>query len=86
MIPSCSSLSPISRIEQSMPLEATPRMVPALSSAPVPGRRLPTGAKTPFMPVRALGAPQTPWTSPVTVSSVQSRSRSALGCGRASLT
>ena len=29
---------------------------------PVPGMCVPAGAKTPFMPVRAFGAPQTTWT------------------------
>ena len=39
-----------------------------------------------FMPVRALGPPQTTWTSPEPVSTMQTLSRSASGWGRASLT
>ncbi len=42
-----------------MPREATPRIVLSLSRAPVRGITVPGGAKTPFMPVRALGAPHT---------------------------
>jgi hypothetical protein len=45
------------------------------------------GAKTPFMPARALGAPQTTCTGvPDPVSTMQTRRRSAFGCWRASVT
>ena len=69
-----------------MPLLSSPRILLALSSNPVPGMVLPDGAKMPFMPVRALGAPHTTWTVPLPVSTVQTRSRSALGCCTASTT
>ena len=59
MMPSCSSESSSSRSESSMPFEASPRIVPAFSSMPVPGMYVPGGANTPFMPVRAFGAPHT---------------------------
>ena len=39
----------------------------------------------PLMPVRALGAPQTTWMMPVSVSTLHSRSLSALGCFSASM-
>jgi len=56
-----------SREEQSMPLLSSPRILLALSSRPVPGMVLPDGAKMPFMPVRALGAPHTTCTTPLPV-------------------
>ena len=41
---------------------------------------VPGAAKTPFMPVRALGAPHTTWIGPpVPVLTMQTRSRSAFG-------
>src|SRR5271166_3138209 len=53
---------------------------------PVPGMKLPGGAKTPIMPVRAFGAPQTTVAVPAPVSTVQTRRRSAFGCCTASIT
>ena len=53
----------------------------------LPGMKAPGGAKTPFIPARAFGAPQTTWIgSPVPVSTMQTRSRSAFGCCLASAT
>ena len=46
----------------------------------MPGMVVPGGAKTPFMPVRALGAPHTTSTCSVPVSTTQSLSLSAFGC------
>ena len=85
-MPSWSWPRPISRIEHSMPLESTPRITPFLRSSLVPGMKLPTGANTPFMPVRALGAPHTTCTTPLPVSTLQTRSLSAFGCCTASTT
>ena len=50
-----------SRSDSSMPFDSWPRMMPFSSWTPVPGMYVPTGAKTPVMPVRAFGAPQTTW-------------------------
>ncbi len=93
MIPSWSSEIISSRSEQSMPFESMPRITPGFRSTPVPGMCVPGGAKTPTSPVRAFGAPQTTWTMslgasgpPGQVSTRQSRSRSAFGCGTASTT
>ena len=83
MMPSWSSLRPSSQPEHSMPFDATPRIVLAFSTRPLRGMTVPGGAKTPSMPARALGAPHTTWTSPAPVSTMQSRSLSALGCGSA---
>ena len=69
-----------------MPLLSSPRMTPFFRSTPVPGTWLPDGAKTPFMPVRAFGAPQTTWIVSEPVSTLQTRSRSAFGCCTASMT
>ncbi len=69
-----------------MPLDSTPRIFAALSSTSMPGTQVPTGANTPFMPARAFGAPQTTWTVPSPVSTVQTRSRSASGCCSAEIT
>ena len=64
-----------------MPFDSTPRMTPRVKSMPVPGMCVPGGAKTPIMPARAFGAPQTTWTfEPSPGSTMQTRSRSALGC------
>src|SRR6185437_12375543 len=86
MMPLWSSPSCNSRTEQSMPLLSSPRILLAFSVMPVPGMKLPVGANTPFMPVRALGAPHTTWTMPAPVWTLQRRSRSALGCCTASTT
>ena len=69
-----------------MPLLSTPRIAAFFSTSPVAGITEPIGANTPFMPVRALGAPQTTSSTPSLVSTVQRRSRSAFGCWRASRT
>ena len=86
MIPSCSSLSPISRSEQSIPQLSTPRIFAFFRTTPVLGMVVPGGAKTPFMPVRAFGAPHTTSTRSVPVSTTQSLSLSAFGCCFASTT
>ena len=79
-IPSCSSDSPSSRSEHSIPLLSTPRIFDFLSFVPVAGMTQPARANTPFMPVRALGAPHTTSKrSPPPTSTVQTRRRSALG-------
>ena len=53
----------------------------------LPGTKAPGGTNTPVMPVRAFGAPQTTWIGlPSPVSTMQTRSRSALGCCFASIT
>ena len=73
--------------EHSMPRLSTPRMVPTPSVMFLPGMKVPGGENTLFMPARALGAPQTTWTgSPEPVSTMQTRSRSALGCCSAEMT
>ena len=64
-----------------MPRLSTPRIVPTPSVMSLPGMKVPGGANTPFMPVRAFGAPHTTCTgSPAPVSTMQTRSRSAFGC------
>ncbi len=45
--------------EHSMPRLSTPRMVPTSSVMFLPGMKVPGAENTPFMPARALGAPQT---------------------------
>src|SRR6266702_4452316 len=70
-----------------MPRLSTPRILPTLRSSPVPGMWVPGGANTPFMPARALGAPHTTCTgAPVPVSTMHTRSRSALGWRSAEIT
>ena len=70
-----------------MPRLSTPRMVPTASVMFLPGMKAPGGTNTPVMPVRAFGAPQTTWMGlPSPVSTMQTRSRSALGCCFASTT
>ena len=59
IIPSCSSEIPISRSEQSIPLDSSPLITPFLRMSPELGIIAPGGAKTPLIPARALGAPQT---------------------------
>ena len=86
MMPSCSSDRPISRSEHSMPFDSWPRITPFFRSSPVPGICVPAAANTPFMPVRALGAPHTTWIRSSPVSTMQTLSRSASGCCRASTT
>ncbi|KAF0211670.1 MAG: hypothetical protein FD172_1731 [Methylocystaceae bacterium] len=70
-----------------MPSDSTPRMTPLPSVIFFPGMKVPGAEKTLFMPVRALGAPQTTCTgAPFPVSTMQTRKRSAFGCGFASIT
>ena len=69
-----------------MPALRTPRISPTFSVRPVPGMNVPGGANTPFMPVRAFGAPHTTWTVSLPVSMVHTRRRSAFGCCTASIT
>src|SRR5579863_4110031 len=69
-----------------MPFDSTPRMTPLARVIFLPGIYVPTGEKTPFMPVRAFGAPQTTCTGPWPASTMHTLSRSALGCGLASMT
>src|SRR5277367_4959093 len=69
-----------------MPFDSTPRMTPLASVSFLPGMYVPTGEKTLFMPVRALGAPQTTCTGSPPASTMQTFSRSALGCCLASMT
>src|SRR5215203_4700945 len=81
MMPSWSSDNSISASETSMPRLSTPRMVPTPSVIFLPGMYVPGGENTPFIPVRAFGAPHTTCTgSPSPVSTRHTRSRSALGC------
>ena len=58
-MPEWSSPRPISRAESIIASDFTPRISPAFSVMPVPGMKAPGRAATPFMPVRAFGAPQT---------------------------
>ena len=85
-MPLWSSPNPISRADSSIPALCTPRISPTRSVACVPGMKLPGGANTPFMPVRAFGAPHTTATMPSPVSTEQTRNRSAFGCCTASTT
>src|SRR5215475_5643997 len=87
MMPSWSSESCSSNSETSMPRLSTPRILPTPSVMSLPGMKAPGGTNTPFMPVRALGAPHTTCTgSPVPVSTMHTRRRSALGCCSAEIT
>src|SRR5271166_3216173 len=61
-------------------------MTPLPSVIFLPGIYAPTGENTLFMPVRALGAPHTTRTGSPPASTMQTLSRSALGCGFASMT
>ncbi len=85
-IPEWSSPKPISRADSSIPALVTPRISPVFRVTPVPGMTLSGGAKTAFMPVRALGAPHTTDTTLAPVSTLQTRRRSAFGCCAASIT
>ena len=70
-----------------MPRLSTPRIVPTPRVMFLPGMNVPGGENTPFMPARALGAPHTTCTgSPDPVSTMHTRSRSALGCCSAEIT
>ena len=69
-----------------MPLEATPRISLGRSTMPFLGMVEPDGANTTLMPARALGAPHTTWIVSDPVSTWQSLSLSAFGCGSAETT
>src|SRR5208282_1212797 len=69
-----------------MPFDSTPRMTPLASVIFLPGIYVPTAENTPFIPVRAFGAPQTTCTGPPPASTMQTLSRSAFGCCVASIT
>ena len=78
--PACSSESPSSRAEQSIPLDSTPRSFAFLISRP--GSLAPIIAHGTFWPSATLGAPQTICrSSPVPASTSVTRSLSAFGCG-----
>src|SRR5262245_43865540 len=87
MMPSWSSEICNSASDTSIPRLSTPRIVPTPSVMFLPGMNVPGGENTPFMPVRALGAPHTTWIgSPLPASTRQTRRRSAFGCCFASTT
>src|SRR5579863_3091259 len=87
MMPSWFSEIFSSNSDTSMPRLSTPRMVPTCSVMSLPGMKAPGGTNTPFMPVRAFGAPHTTWIgAPLPVSTMHTRNRSALGCCFASVT
>jgi hypothetical protein len=70
-----------------MPWLSTPRIFPTPSVMFLPGMKVPGGANTPIMPVRAFGAPHTTWIGlPPPVSTMHTRSRSAFGCCSAEMT
>ena len=79
-MPSWSSERPISRSLNNMPLEVTPRIFDFLSVTSIPGIYIPSLAKIPFMPARALGAPQTTSNVPVPLFTAHTFRRSASGC------
>ncbi len=85
-MPVCASESSISRSLSIMPWLSTPRIRPTLMVVSMPGIQAPGAATTTLMPARALGAPQTICFSPSAVATRQTRSLSASGCGRASMT
>ena len=82
IIPMSSSSKPISLLEQSIPDDSTPRIFRGFlsNSKSAPGIYAPMGAYTTFIPVLALGAPQTIVFSPSKVLTVQIFNLSALGC------
>jgi len=64
-MPSWFSLMPSSRVEQSMPIDTTPRSLLFLMRKS-PGSTAPIVAQATLIPARTLGAPQTIWrVSPV---------------------
>ena len=84
-MPSCSSPSPSSRSEHSIPLLSTSRIFPTFSAAPVAGITVPGGAKIVRSPARAFGAPQTTCTvaaSPTSTMQTRNRSRVRVRLGR----
>src|SRR6476661_4666496 len=88
MMPSWSSEICSSAAEHSMPRLSTPLMVPTPSVMFLPGMKVPGAENTLTSPARAFGAPQTTCTgaAPSPVSTMQTRRRSALGCGSAEIT
>ena len=63
-----------------MPRLSTSRILPTPSVMSLPGMKAPGGANTPFMPVRAFGAPHTTWIgSPAPVSTMQTREPIGIG-------
>ena len=67
-----------------MPRLSTSRIFPTFSAAPVAGITVPGGAKIVRSPARAFGAPQTTCTVAASpTSTMQTRNRSAFGCGSA---
>ncbi len=81
-MPSASAPSSSSETERIIPSEATPRSF-ALRSLSPPGISAPGSATATVWPAATLAAPQTIVRSPSPVSTAQTRSRSALGCGSA---
>src|SRR5438876_8436878 len=71
-----------------MPRLSTPRMVPMPSVMFLPGMKVPGAENTLTRPARAFGAPQTTCTGapPLPGSTMQTRKRSAFGCGSAEIT
>ncbi len=79
--PLASSSMPSSFAEQSMPCDSAPRTLVRLIARP-PGSVAPSSAQGTCMPAAAFGAPQTIDSGAAApASTVQSDSRSALGCG-----
>ena len=84
--PSASSEIPSSFAEQSMPWLSTPRIFARLILKP-PGSTAPSVAHGATMPACTFGAPQTICSmSGCPISTVQTRSRSASGCGVTAVT
>ena len=86
IIPSCSSLKPISRSEHIIPELSTPRICPIPIVVSIPGTYDPGFAMTTFIPARALGAPHIICFWPSSVSTKQTFNLSAFGCCSAALT
>ena len=80
IMPSCSSLMPISRSEHIIPALSTPRIFPTPIVESIPGIYDPGLATTTFIPVLALTAPQIICFSPSSVWTRQTRNLSAFGC------
>src|SRR5690348_1276931 len=79
--PDASSAMPSSRAEHSMPCDSTPRTVVRVIDCP-PGSVAPSSAQGTRKPFAAFGAPQTTCNARSRpTSTVQTRSRSASGCG-----
>src|SRR5436190_2799748 len=85
MIPAASSPISSSASERIIPLDSTPRRRTLPSSRP-PGRTAPGSATATVCPPATFEAPQTIVRSPSPASTVQTRRRSAFGCGSAART